>query len=643
MNVLVVLFILHSVQCSIRKTRCDPVFYPEGCESNEVLFRRVSYTADPTRQFSVFMHGDNSERIHVHTLLVFSHNETDFHNTLLFNPLQFSKYTTLVRQSEFRFNNEVSLLSRGKRLLMQYDVASPTDGYFDSYAYDAALLLDRHSSMWHEYNTIVTRRSQLSLKYQTAATTDNTPQDFNGIHRLQCDINQQSQCVVRHSIVPHFTHQTHSETTGGMWINGRHYPNYQLVIDPTAVTNRLPYEMYMRWRYHNEKQLRVSWYDANSSELNLNTLFRYEAHQDQRQNTVVIGADALRHFQRTEQRLYSGEFLLYYNTQYSVYDVDDAGNVTLALLFILLVVVLMYCLARWFTSTNYSVLHHLLSNREAKARRHFDFQYRQLACEMTALVICAVLWFLTAGITDPITQASFTFYNTFQLRKLMLYIFTVSQVALGIYFLVRSRRAVRAMFIHYWSIVRYNVSVQKGDRHYSEIKYNATHYTTEMKTELVIMRNLVLHNLLASDLLFIFNYKAQFKPLYTYFFVLVSLAILYYYVKYLFMASYFMYDLTHNHSRRRHSVWPEHHVLLLYILIGSVIVLLLTGFSVPLVYIDFLQQTSSAFSQSQLLAFTLSFLAAVCCVAMMSVSTVINTAVTDRLIAQWDKRHAKRV
>ncbi len=627
---------------AVRKRDCSPLFYPEGCDSNEVSFRRTSHTANVARQFSVFMHGENSERIQVHAVLVFTHNETEFHNTLLFNARQFAKYSTLVRESEFRFNNEVVLLSRGRRLLLQYDVAAPGHPYFDNYDYDAALLLDPQSSMWHEYNTITTTRSHLSLSYRRSTQTDDTSQHYSGHYTLQCAADERHQCVVQHALTPERFHRQ-AYTDGGLWVNGRHYPQYRLVLDASSPVNRLPHELYMRWRYHGERVLRLGWTGANSSELRLSGQFLYEAHAHQALNTVLVGSDALRHFGRTERRLANGQFLLYYTADYAATDADSsAGGVALGLTFILLTVVLMWCLTRWYTGQNYAVLHHLLSHSRAKQRRHFEFQHRQLASEMAALAITVVLWILIGCLTPMLSQADFQYGNAVQERKLMLYLFSASQALLCAWFLVRSSDSVRAMLQHYWACVQYHAWLGKDDRGYARARFAATHYTVPMKTEVVLMRNLALHQLLACDLLFIFNYKSDAKTMYMYLIVAVALALLYFYVKYLYMAVYYLYDATHNHGHSRRALWPQHAQLLCYVLLSVVLAAALTGVSVPIVYMDFVQQTNSAFSQVQLAAFVMALLAAVCSVATSSVDTVIMAAVTERVMAPHDRRHARR-
>ncbi len=633
---LVALVTLHSAS-PIKQQPCDNVFYAEGCHSNEISFKRVTHNSNPNHQFSVYLQGENSERQVLHALLVFADGESEFHNTLLFNPRRFERYSTLVRESEFRFNNEVLLTSRGKRLLLQYDVADDAQTwiYFDAATtgveYDAALLLDVSSSMWHEYNTVTTERSQLLLRYQDTAVSpvDDSAQDFAGLYRLQCNqTHSQKHCLVQSPArYSHQQQQQHSaDGADGLWINDVFYSEYRLVLDPTAAINRLPYELYMRWRYHDERTLRIGFH-ATQLGLFLNTQFQYEAQPDEESRDVLIGVDAVRYFQRTEHRLYSGQFMLYYSAQYASSSASSSDNVGLALLFIVLIGALMYCITRWFTSANYSVLHFMLTTPRRK-RRTFAFQFRQVACELTAVVIGLVLWLLMLIYTEPISQAHFTYaHSAFQQRKLLLYLFSLYHLCLAVFLLLYSSSVTRKMFVHYYQAYRYNMVSEPWDKDYERVRHLATKQTTKVPTGVVLARNLVLHTVLACDLLFIFNYKAEAKPLYICFFVLVALTMYYYYVKYLFLCTYYLYDVTSNANR---PVWPHQAPLLLFVLASSVVFALFAAFSVPTVYMDFLHDLNSTYPEALLVMFSIFLLASVACLGLLSVSMVVEAALPEK-------------
>lgn len=626
--ILVLLQLFYAVQ--IKQQACDNVFYAEGCSSNEISFKRVTYTSNPRHQYSIYLHGENSERLVLHALLVFSDPENEFHNTLLFNPRRFDRYQTLVRESEFRFNNEVMLMSRGRRLLVQYDVANDGNSYFDSTVtgveYDAALLLDMYSSMWHEYNTVATERSQLLLRWQDASTApvDDSVQDFAGLYRLQCNQSHSLKlCLVQPP--PHgIAHQQHRQT--GLWVNGHYYPHYQVVLDPSSATNLLPYELYMRWRYHQERTLSIGWHSNQSQHLFLNSQFQYEAQPEEESTQLVVGVDALRYFQRTEHRLYSGQFMLYFSAQYASSTVSSSDNVGLALLLVFLVGVLMYCITRWFTSNNYNVLHFMLTT-ERKKRHKFPFQFRQVACELTGVAIGILMWILMMIYTEPITQAHFTYaHSAFQQRKLLLYLFSIYHLVLAVFIIFYSMRATRKMFRHYYAAYRYYCTSQPWDKDYELVRKRAIKYTTRMPTGLVIARNLVVHTVLACDLLFIFNYKAEAKPLYIYWFVLTALVLYYYYVKYLFLATYYLNDVTRNEGQPV----AKHATMVLYIVAGSVVFALFAAFSIPTVYMNFLFELNSTYPQALLVMFSIFLLTSLAALALLSVSMVVEAALPEK-------------
>lgn len=611
------------------------MFYPEGCQSNEISFRRVAHTSDTQNQYSVYLYGENSERLPVHALLVFADAEHEFHNTLLFNARQFAKYSTLVRESEFRFNNELALQTRGRRLLLQYDVAPANSSYFQQVEYDAALLLDPHSSMWHEYNVLATERGQLLLRWQDrdSSAVDNSAQDFGGLYRLQCNQSHSRKlCLVQ---PPRFGVRANANATTGLWVNNVFYANYQLVLDPSQSANLLPYALYMRWRYHDAAPPLQLGFQQGATDLLLSVQFAWQAQPDELDTRLVVGVDALRYFQRTEHRLYSGQFMLYYNSQYQSAAVGSGDSVALRLLWLVLLALLLTCVARWICSSNYQVLHYLLTTPQPRKRAVFDFQYRQMACELTGLVVGVLLWILQMVYTPAITQLNFTYqHSAFQQRKLLLYIFSLYHLGLLGFLLVLSARQLRKMFTHYWARWRFALSVEVWHKDYEWVRRKATKYTTHLATELVIVRNLVLHTVLACDLLFIFNYKTEAKPLYGYFLVLTALALGYFYVKFLFIATYYLYDRVHNQqSPRKVSVnparWPRNMGALLGFIVASGVVLaLFESFSVPVIYLDFLYAINSTYPQTLLIGFTIFFLVVVAATAVVLVAMVVESAVT---------------
>ena len=638
------LLLLWVSSASIQQKSCDNVFYPEGCASNEISFRRVSHASSTQRRFSVYLYSENGARQTVHALLVFADNVSEFHNALLFNPRRHAQYSETVRESAFRFNNEMQLLSRGRRLLLQYDVAPHDHPYFvdtgDGVVYDAALLLDPHSSMWHEYNVVATERGQLLLRWQDAGASavDDSAQDFAGLYRLQCDLtHSHKQCLAQAPARSGYRHSANESAISvpGLWVNDVFYPDYQLLLDPSQSVNRLPYALYMRWRYHEQQRaLQVGWHQPQQSDLFLSSQFKYEPHSDEQDTRIVIGVDALHYFQRTEHRLYSGQFMLYYSALYQSASIGSTDDTALRLLWLVLLALLLVCITRWLCSSNYTVLHFLLSTPVPYKRQKFKFQYRLLGCEVTAVVVGVLVWILMLVYTPAITRANFVYqHSAFQQRKLLLYIFLLYHLVLAVFLLLVSARAVRKLGRHYWARLRLSFSAEPWQKDYASIKKRATKYTTRMRTELVIARNLVLHTVLATDLLLIFNYKAEAKPLWGYFLVITALAMAYFYVKFLFIATYYLYDMLINQVRGRVSPnparWPGTATpLLVFIAVSAIVLTLFQSFSVPVIYLDFLYAVNSSYPQALIISFVIFFLVVVAAIPIVLVASVIEAAVT---------------
>ena len=309
--------------------------------------------------------------------------------------------------------------------------------------------------------------------------------------------------------------------------------------------------------------------------------------------------------------------------------------------------------SRWLCSSNYNVLHFLLSTKKPRDRQQYRFQFRLLSCEVTAIVVGVLVWILMLVYTPPITSANFVYqHSAFQQRKLLLYLFLLYHLMLGLVLLLMSTRTVRKLYRHYWARWRLQFSVETWHKDYLAVKYRATKYTTSMRTEMVVARNLVLHTLLATDLMLIFNYKAEAKPLWAYFFVFTALAMAYFYVKFLFIATYYLYDMLVNQPRpneRRRitanpATWPRGATpLLAYIAGGAVVLTLFQAFSVPTIYLNFLYAVNSAYPQALIVCFTLFFLVVVAAIPIVLVASVIEAAVAPVVGEAAGKKEKKAV
>lgn len=674
---------------------CDPVFYPEGCPNNELPLKRVTYVDNPRRDLSLYMHTVSSEMLLLHVLVVFADPDHEFHNTLLLNPARLYRLQGTLRESHFRFNNEVLLMSKGHRLLVQYDVADWNSSYFVASPtvapYDAAMLMDPYSSMWHEYNTLMTERSQLLLRFSYSEPP--TREDFQGLYAMQCDVSRsRKRCHVLPNVpvggphatkrngtrvagkastaspnatkVPRFPHphphpHTHSHSklranatkraldpvngtnvtnetgtvseteVGGLWVNGRHYP-YELVIDPSVSVNRLPHALYMRWHYHDERELEIAAHKHGEPFFYLNEQFQYELAHESHPHELVVGVDALHYFQKTEHRLDTGVYLFYYTHIYSAND----EYVFSKLVICVFIKTLLVCLFHWVTSENYDVLLFLLRTPHGAQRRRFKFNYKQVACEWTAIGSTVLLWILTLAYTESINGSNFLYSHTaFQQRKVLLYVYSFYHFVLLVGILGLNWPVTRksAAYYYYWAC---SFTASPEQRDWAYIQMRAQKRTSTVSTKVVMIRNLTLHTLLDLDLLFIMNYMAEEKLMYGFFYLLVTLALFYYYVKYLLIATLYVYDLT----EARWSRLGRHAWFVAWLVVSTVLFVLYAALSVPTTFVSFAQDVNSTYSETLIVVFCILFLALVCLCGLLSVVLPVETIVKQKMEKVTNKR-----
>ncbi len=630
------LLLVWGAAAGIVATPCDPVFYPEGCPQNELPFKRVSYVDNTRHDLSLYMHTVSQEMLLVHVLVVFADADQEFHNTLLLNPARLHRLQPTLRESHFRFNNEVLLMSRGHRLLLQYDVAPPDCDYFVPQGasvtpYDAALLMDPYASMWHEYNTLITEHTQLLLRYSYDAPV--TREDFQGLYTLQCDVvRSRKRCHALLGGAGLDTKAVATTTTAtapvsaanaGLWINGHYYAQYELVVDPSVTLNRLPYELYMRWHYHAERELSIAAEEDGDCVFYLNEQFEYALADDAQPHQLVVGVDAMHHFQKTEHRLDSGVYLFYYTHIYSANDEFVFSKLVICVF----IKTLLVCLFHWVTSENYDVLHFLLRTPPGEARRVFRFHYRQVACEWTAVGSTVLLWILTLIFTEPIDASNFLYSHTaFQQRKLMLYCYSAYHLVLMLTVLGLNWRVTRksAEYYYYWAC---SLTASPEQRDWAYIQRRAMKRHSGVSTKLVMVRNITLHTLLALDLLFIMNYMAEEKLLYGFFFLLITLFMFYYYVKYLLIASLYLRDLQGDLRVGGARLYQRHGLFLCWVFASAAFFALYAALSVPTAFVSFAQDVNSTYSEPLIIVFTILFLALVACMGLLSVALPVESVV----------------
>jgi hypothetical protein len=603
---------------------CDSLFNNEACATNEISFKRVRYIDDSQRSVAIFLYVQSGDMTFMNTKLVFTDENPHFHNTLMINPQSFHKYEKIARTSDFTFNNEIILGARGRRLLLQYDIASPYNSsvYFSGSSngqfYDAVILLDPYTSMWHEYNTLILEPLQVILRYENESlAVDN--EDYAGRYQIQCNRSvSRKYCQINHG---------GGGGGDGLWINGVYYERYRVLIDPNQAINRLPSQLYMKWLYDDDhKRLSIS-VDNQSTLLMLNEQFIYELsdNTEGEEDMIIIGVDLMHYFQKVHYNLASQQYTLYYTHIYSRYT-DHLLHIFLITYF---VTTIMFHLFDWYTYSNYSVFEYILVYRDRLERlKQFPFDINQIYDELSSVTISLIHIIMTMIFTDPVSSVHFSYtHTTFQRRKILLYCYAFFNLLTAVTVLIMTREYTHRFLRYAYNWLVFTLGLDPRDQEYDYIKKMASQDTFKMNTKYVLVRNLTLHNLISLNMLFIFNYMAEENAVYGLLFILFNLAFIFWQVYYIHIDLLFLYRLLGGGgSNLWRSTLRRHSFFLLYILVNSIALVLYIGISLQISFINLLHRYNSIYPQSIIILSSLLLIVIIITIAFQAVDMTIKEA-----------------
>lgn len=598
----------------INTGECDSLFYNEGCNTNEISFKRVRYVADEERSVTIFLYGQSGDMIFVNTRIVFTDENKHFHNTLMLNPMSFHKYEKIARTSEFIFNNEIIMTTRGRQLLFQYDIASQDNytKYFYNHrqVYDAILLLDPYSSMWHEYNTFILEPLQMILRYENESTAmDENNEDFTGHYSIEC--NQTISNKYCHIMI-------NNNNNSGLWINNHFYENYNIIIDPNSATNRLPHQLYTTWLNNENKILIIKTNENDDKELILlNEQFLYELNDNDDNDNIIIGVDLMHFFQKIHYHLPTQRYKLYYTHTYSRYT-EHLLHIFLITYF---VTTIMSHLFNWYTYSNYNILEYILVFIHRQEMHRFPFDLNQIYDEISSIFLCIILIFMTMFFTDPVSSVHFSYsHTTFQRRKILIYCYAIYNIIIATFLLIMTRDMTKKFINYTYNWIIYHIGVDPRDAEYEYIKKTGSTNIFYMNTKYVLVRNLTLHNLIVLNLLFIFNYMTEENSLYgILLYIPFNMSFIFFTIYYIHIDILYLYSLVGNQWRR---ILYKHNLFFLYICINIILIIVYIGFSIPINFINILQLYNSIYPQ---IIITLSVLLMVVIIITIATQLVIKT------------------
>ena len=484
-----------------------------GHDPPAVVLKRQIFFTDERHRVSVTLSSETAAATQLHTLLVFSPpphsgNHSWYHNALIISPKKFDRYATVSGHTDFSPHRYLNLIAKGLSLGLQYDVAPYAAlGIFNSGTrdYDAVLRMDKHSSVWNEYDTLLFEQSRVTLSMHRHGTHIEK-QDFLGFYHLQCEDHRHR----HHCVVP----------LRGRHLNGHRFHHThigRLVIDLDAPHNLLPHDLFMRWQYHGEKEFVLTEYDSDHTWLRLNRQFQYRLNHNS--DDIVMGIDLVEYFQSVEYSLHRGSIVLWYSR---IYNSNETYELHKWLIFWFLSLILT-CISCWYNSPTYDVLQAVIRRRSL-----VDYPYQLVVVDLVTLTLAPVLWILVFVSGDAWHNAVTGFpHSVVMRRQLLIFSFGLYHLLLMVALLARTGTLIKQCFRHYYhyfkSFVSSKVDQQLADRE-----------TETVSVKMVLMRNLAGHTLSVTNFLLIVNYVSEEQLMYTIPLVVASLCLLYYYVKIIF-------------------------------------------------------------------------------------------------------------
>ena len=558
-------------------SQCDGVFYPEGCFSDEIVFKRLHFRKNLRKETSIYLRGHSPESILIHALVVFSDDVAHFHNSLVFNPRSLEKYDKILHYSDFQFNNEVVVITKGREMQLQFSVAPWISPYFNgSIHYDAVLLLDYYSALWNEYNSWIVERSRLILKKieppWKLPEEESSREDFTGLYYLECDRTRSlKKCHVK--LPPDFS--------------------YGLILDPGRSDNLLPQELMVRWMFHEEKEFFLRDEDGHEF-FHINNQFQYSLNTES--DDIVLGVDFIHWFQKVEYNIEAGYYKLFYS---HVYHTHDKFELQAWIISIFIGTIIYGVIHFWITSPNYNILQALLEKKP-----YFLFPLRLVSCEILSILIAIVLWIMTLVFSEDLDNTTFHYsHSDHKRRRVLFLVFSIYHVILNIIFLLWNWSLTKATFTYYYaSLLYYRMSEEdkKQDPDYTDLVRLVNTEEAKIHPRYVITRNILINTIAATNLLLILNYLSEHMRLYFIIMTLVSLIMVYYYTKMLIIGFLFMFIA----SPTVKDLWRKYHNFVILFWINFIVYALFVAFSMPTTYYSLLNELNSMYSDIILWVFT---------------------------------------
>ena len=624
------------------------IFIGLSRQQEDLVFNRIRVTSDVGNQASVRMHVQSRNLPLLHAVLRFSSPVNVQHNALLITQSAIEKYRTLIDEARLK----ILINTRGINKLLSYvDFQADTalgdanrDGVADrlyeliqstrlfgpspsvGIAYDGVLLLDLYSSIWQEYNLAIFDRNTLRLRFALYQEVDvirlAEEREFHTHVRIECNTTiREDKCFVSGTEID------------GLVIDQVHYPLLRLLIDLDSALNLLPSDLFLRWSRQDESDtngpfLNISWQNKT---LQLNRQFRYAAHES---NLVILGADLLHHFPYIIYSIPDARFDIFaYAPDESNFDHHESIEIVLIFFIFLLLV----CLFLWGTSYNYHLSRYIILYGQY-ARSVFPFAFKQVLYE-SATILFALIIICTTCLINGGDYANRAYHQ----RKQYLVFFILCQAGMLLLVIVSHPRSLKSAFRHYfsckhtskteekpyWSTFSSIVSIEDAEALYLDVVKAYHDPLIRVPTQTMIMRNLLFVSVNLSSLILLLNFYTATNDLCLLLMLFLSLAQLYYHVKYLAVGVLYLSLMM---SPRQ---WQVQRTLLLFMALELVALILYVTFLYETMFVAYFDNVNSTYPRVVVDAYLLTFLAVTMYTSVLMVATVFDNYIDpliDKLI-----------
>lgn len=653
--------------------------------NNEITFHKIRVNGNPENRVSVRMYAYSPELILMHSEIRFYTNISTYHNSLLIDEKHINKFRKVTRESPVEYGNSMTMIMKSQKKIFAYNMVqnirsniyTSTDNnkpyYYDltsgalgglfggsamslgmsSVSYDGVLLLDKYSSIWDTYNTVIFGRNHMTLKYHDIGSGGDDidgdgdddgifdgVEDFSRLIHINCKENVlMAPCDV---ILP---------TPSSPIINDITYPGVRVLIDFNSAFNYLPIELYAKW-VETSRNLVVQL--ANSTTLPLNNKFQFMMHEE---SVVILGVDVIHHFPKIaySQGLDNRIRIWYY---YSIEESFDTHQ-TVSIIFTFINAVIFICLFIGGTTYNYYILEYIVDFEIISKGGHF-FAQKQVFIELLSIIIAITLWLVTLIFSWNSNYFNLLTYSSAygDRRKVIFFLYSFYQTVVCLIIVCTERLVFKKALEIYtprlygllFNLPSQEISASEARERLNEIArkkeynrevdkpgtleeldiqiYGSTvflsvpsfnrkrlynrvikHYhdpVMKTPTDMVIMRNLKLILLILSNLMLTFNYQSDYNNIYLVLVVLMTTASMYYTLKYLCIVTIFMTKFLDNDAAIK-----QNKTLFVYTLCEIVVFIGFTVLSFNPVYLVYFNAINTGYSKTTITVFTLLFLTVV--------------------------------